>query len=327
MSDISKLEVFKIISKRYTFREIAIEKCGLGEAVLDDSQIFNCLYGLFIKKLTHNEVWTHPTKTKLGLVLFTNAGENVNTILTAHSTSFVIEGYIDGGPYDRIRRMSEKDDITTSTLVDRNKIVTDRYYLYLYLPLGSSIGMMFLERKKNQDIHTPILLFLNEVLKVKNNIKCERYVPQTLIDEFKNEGVIDSFTFTDSIVTPNLDGNAVVQQESSYDVSINIKPHTGEMCCYSMLEDALQKIGNIVVSLGNNVKSLAQFTTKKARIRRDSEGYNFLLGDDLKIRPMIEIADEIHDRENDTLKRDEAYGMVNNLLSQIREDIYPIQEK
>ena len=133
MSDISKLEVFKIISKRYTFREIAIEKCGLGEAVLDDSQIFNCLYGLFIKKLTHNEVWTHPTKTKLGLVLFTNAGENVNTILTAHSTSFVIECYIDGGPYDRIRRMSEKDDITTSTLVEIRSLRIDITFIFIYL--------------------------------------------------------------------------------------------------------------------------------------------------------------------------------------------------
>lgn len=327
MSDNSKLEVFKIISKRYTFREIAIRKCGLDEAILNDSQIFNSLYGLFIQKLTQNEVWTNPNRTKLGLVLFTNAGENVNTILTAHSDAHVIEGYVDGGPYDRIRRMAEKDDITTSTLVDRNKIVTDRYYLYLYLPLDSSVGLVFWEHKKGQDIHTPMELFLNEVLKVKNNIKVERYVPQALIEDFKNDGVIDSFTFTDSIVTPVLDGNAVERQENNYDVSINIKPRTGETYRYNMLADALNGVGQIMVSLGNSVKSLAQFRTKKARIRKDNEGYNFLVGDDLKIRPMVEIADVIHDRDNDILKRDEAYGMVNDLLNQIKDDVYPIREE
>lgn len=260
-------------------------------------------------------------------MLFSSAGENVNEVFKAHSDACVIEGFIDGGPYDRIRRMSEKDDTTTTTLLDRNKIVTDRYYLYLYLPLNSHVGLMFLERKKGQDIHTPMELFLNEILKVRNNIHVERYVPQSIIEDFKDEGIIDSFTFTDTIVSPVLDGNAVEQQESHYDVSVSIKPHAGEAFGYNMLQDALNSVGNVVVNFGNRVKSLSQFRTKKARIQRNNEGYNFSIGDDLKIRPMIEIADEIHDRDNDTLMRDQAYAMVNTLLGQIKDDIYPIQEE
>ena len=41
MADNSKLEIFKLISKRYTFREVAILKCGLDEAQVNDNQIFN----------------------------------------------------------------------------------------------------------------------------------------------------------------------------------------------------------------------------------------------------------------------------------------------
>ena len=74
MADNSKLEIFKLISKHYTFREVAILKCGLDEAQVNDNQIFNSLYGLFLQKLTQNEVWTH-NRTKLGLVLFSSAGE------------------------------------------------------------------------------------------------------------------------------------------------------------------------------------------------------------------------------------------------------------
>lgn len=326
MADNSKLEIFKLISKRYTFREVAVSNCRLDEVQVSDNQIFKSLYGLFLQKLTQNEVWTH-NRTKLGLVLFPSVCENVNEIFKAHSDACVIEGFIDGGPYDRIRRMSEKDDTTTTTLLDRNKIVTDRYYLYLYLPLNSHVGLMFLERKKGQDIHIPMELFLNEVLKVRNNIHVERYVPQSIIEDFKDEGIIDSFTFTDTIVSPVLDGNAIEQQERNYDVSVSIKPRAGEAFGYNMLQDALNSVGNVIVKFGDNFKSLSQFSSKRARIQRNNVGYNFSIGDDLKIRPMIEIADEIHDRDNDTLMRDEVYSMVNNLLGQIKDDIYPIREE
>lgn len=326
MADNSKLEIFKLISKRYTFREVAVSNCRLDEAQVNDNQIFNSLHGLFLRQLTQNKVWTH-NRTKLGLVLFSSVDEEVNEIFKAHSDACVIEGFIDGGPYDRIRRMSEKDDTTTTTLLDRNKIVTDRYYLYLYLPLNSHVGLMFLERKKGQDIHIPMELFLNEVLKVRNNIHVERYVPQSIIEDFKDEGIIDSFTFTDTIVSPVLDGNAIEQQERNYDVSVSIKPRAGEAFGYDMLQDALNSVGNVIVKFGDNFKSLSQFSSKKARIQRNNVGYNFSIGDDLKIRPMIEIADEIHDRDNDTLMRDEVYSMVNNLLGQIKDDIYPIREE
>ena len=326
MADNSKLEIFKLISRHYTLRDVAISKCGIDVEHTTDNQIFNSLYELILQKLTQHSVWTNA-RTKLGLVLYSSADENVNEIFKAHSDSCVIEGFIDGGPYDRIRRMSEKDDTTTKTVLDRNKIVTDRYYLYLYLPLDSHTGLMFLERKKGQDIHTPMELFLNEVLKVRNNIIVERYVPQSIIEEFKDEGIIDTFTFTDTIVTPVLDGNAVEQQDGSYDVSISIKPRGGEVYGYNMLDDVLNTVGNVVVRVGNEVKRLADFRTKKAKIQRENEKYNFSIGEDLKIRPMIEIADEIHDRDHDTLCRDEAYAMVNDLLEQIKGDIYPIREE
>ena len=44
MADNSKLEIFKLISKRYTFREIAILKCGLDEAQVNDIRCMGCFY-------------------------------------------------------------------------------------------------------------------------------------------------------------------------------------------------------------------------------------------------------------------------------------------
>lgn len=325
MADLSKLEVFKLNLGRTTFRNVALEKSGLDATQATNNQVFNSLYRLFLQKLTQDSVWTH-NKIKMGLVLFANDGENVNSILTSHSDSFVIEGYIDGGPYDRIRNMSEKDDTTTKVVVDRNKIVTDRYYIYLYLPLDSSVGLLFLERKKGQDIHVPIELLLKEVLKNKCKCTVDRYIPKSLIDKYRTEGVIDSFTFSDSIVSPELGDDDIEQYENDFDVSICIKPKSDEVYRYDMMEDALSYLGNVVVKVGEQMRALSQFRIKKAKIRREHDSYNFVIGDDLKIRPSIEIEENVHDRERDILFRDAAFDMVNQLLSQIKPDVYSIVE-
>lgn len=327
MPNLSKLEVFKLILGRTTFREVAISKCGLDEAQVTNNQIFNSLCELLLQKLCQNSVWTND-KTKLGLALFTNAGETVNTVLSPHSESCVIEGYIDGGPYDRIRRMAEKDNTANKTIVGRDKIVTDRYYLYLYMPLGSSIGLLFLEKKKGQDIHTPMGILLNEVLKIRNNIKVERYVPKYLIDEYRTEGIIDSITFSDSMVSPELGDDNIVQQENGYDISISIKSKSGEQQRkFDLLDDLLNCVGNIVVQVGTQFKNLSQFGNKKARIRKNQDSYNFVIGEDMKIRPSVEIEEHVHDREHDILLRAEAYRMTNDLLELIKPDVYPIQEE
>ena len=49
MADNSKLEIFKLISKRYTFREVAISKCGLDEVPENDNQILIRCMGCFYK--------------------------------------------------------------------------------------------------------------------------------------------------------------------------------------------------------------------------------------------------------------------------------------
>ena len=256
--------------------------------------------------------------------MFSNEGKVVNTILRAHSDSHIIEGFIDGGPYDRLRTMAEKNNATVTTILDRNKIVTDRYYIFLYLPLNSSVGLFFIERKKGQDIHNPMSLFLGETLRIRYKIKIERYIPKALIDNFERDGIIESFTFTDSVTSSVLDENGTMQHENRYDISLSIKPHFEGPCTYKKLKDTLNRF-NITVNIEDTVKKIGDFRTKKARIQKDKEAYNFLIKDSLSIRPTIEIPDDIHDRDHDVLKHEEAYKMALDLLDQIKDDIYLIR--
>lgn len=318
--DNSRIEVYKIICGSNTLREIAIKKKGLAEDA-SNTNAFNALFSLLLEKLTAQEIFT-TNHTKVGLTLFHSHSEQPNKILSAHSDSMVIEGYIDGGPYDRLRHMAPKSDASEFIDIDPDKVVTDRYYIYLYLPLDSTYGILLLERKKGQDIHKTIISLIKDILKTDHLIKIERYIPKSLIDHYKQEGVVDTFTFTQSITSTVPDGETLENNETEYGVSVQIKTPDG--CSYDGIGSILQNIGTFAFKMGGKIIRLADFSKKKARITDDGHGFNFEIGDDLKIRPSVEVPDDCHNTDDDTLNRDKIKLFCNNLLQQLRTEIYPI---
>ena len=238
--DNSRIEVYKIICGRKTFRQIALEKIPNINQNTDDV-VFNGIFGLFLRALTNGEIFS-ATSTKLGLALFHNNGEEPNTILSSYSDTQIIEGFIDGGPYDRLRKISERNNTTAFSTIDRNKIVTDRYYIYMHLPLGSSCGLLFLERKKGQDIHKPVEELVKQIFRTNRAIKIERYVPQSIIEEYKQNGIVDTFSFSKEITSTVPDGDNLENVEESFDVSIQIKPSEGSS--YDSVDNIMQQIGN-----------------------------------------------------------------------------------
>ena len=141
----SRLEVYKIICGNKTFREIATEKKSVAENA-SDTDVFNALFSMFLEKLNAQDIYMSD-ETQIGLTLFHAPNEQPNDILSAHSESQMIEGYVDGGPYDRLRRMAPKTNTSDFVSIDPNNVITDRFYIYMYLPLGSTYGLVFLERK------------------------------------------------------------------------------------------------------------------------------------------------------------------------------------
>lgn len=315
--DNSRIEVYKIICGNKTFRQTALEKTeGINQN--DDNAVFNSIFALFLRALTCGEIFS-TNNTKLGLTLFHSNGEEPNRILSSHSNTQIIEGFVDGGPYDRLRKISERNNTTEFTTIDRNKIVTDRYYIYMHLPLDSSCGLLFLERKKGQDIHKPIeeLIFRTD-----RAIKIERYVPQSIIDDYKQNGIVDSFSFSKEITSIVPDEDNLENVEESFNVSIQIKPSEGSS--YDSVENIMQQIGNFAMTIGNAVTRLSEFTKKKARITHDGHGYTFDVSEDMKIRPSVEVPAELHDEDNDVLYREPVKKFCDSLRQQIAEEVYPV---
>lgn len=324
MATESQLEIYRIVLGKRTFKEIVREKNNIPtEEERTDENLFTLLFQNILSKLTQNAAWTSD-RTKLGLALFSNDGEDVNRILSNHSGHFVIEGYIDGGYYDKLRTIAQTNNVATRERLGRDKMVTDRYYIYLYCPIDAKIGIMFLEKKKGLNIHTAVDLFITEVFKTpRYAVKIERFVPQSIINEYKDEGVVDSFTFTDAITTSVIDGQGIELEEKRYGVTIKITLPEDERPEFDVVQQMLQWLGNGAISLGNSVMHLSEFGKKKGSLQKEEKKYSFEVGDGLKIKPMIPIDDELQDEDNSILRRDEIKTMCDEVLAQIMEEVYP----
>lgn len=324
MATESQLEIYRIVLGKRTFKEIVREKNNIPtEEEMTDENLFTLLFQNILSKLTQNAAWTSD-RTKLGLALFSNDGEDVNRILSNHSGHFVIEGYIDGGYYDKLRTIAQTNNVATRERLGRDKMVTDRYYIYLYCPIDAKVGIMFLEKKKGLNIHTAVDLFITEVFKTpRYAVKIERFVPQSIINEYKDEGVVDSFTFTDAITTSVIDGQGIELEEKRYGVTIKITLPEDDRPEFDVVQQMLQWLGNGAISLGNSVMHLSEFGKKKGSLQKEEKKYSFEVGDDLKIKPMIPIDDELQDEDNSILRRNEIKTMCDEVLAQIMEEVYP----
>lgn len=322
MATESQLEIYRIVLGKRTFREVLCKKNNIIDDEITDENLFLQLFQNILAKLTQNAAWKSD-KTKLGLALLSNEGEDVNTILSSHSEHCVIEGYIDGGSYDKLRTIAQTDNVIDRIRLGRDKMVTDRYYIYLHCPLNSTIGLMFLEKKKGLNIHTTVGYFVVEVFKIpRNAVRIERFVPQSIINEYKNEGVVDSFTFTDTITTSTIDEQGILLTEKKYGVTIKITLPDDERQEFDVVQQILYRLGNNAIKLGNKMVNLSDFEKKKGSLKKDEKRYNFEIGDDLKIKPIIPIDDELQDEDNSILRRNDIKEMCDNVLEQIKDEIY-----
>ena len=92
-----------------------------------------------------------------------------------------------------IRKLSNLSK-TKSQNIKKDDIITDRYYIYMYFPLHSNVGVVFLQSKSNANIRTAIKKFLPEICKTDINKGCkvETYIPTFLKEEFKEGAIVQS---------------------------------------------------------------------------------------------------------------------------------------
>lgn len=294
-----------------------------------NSGLFNLLYKAILEQIA-KEIWRHP-ESKIGLTLFKKRGEKENKILTSHSSEFVIEGYIDGGPYDMIRKLSNLSK-TKSQNIKKDDIITDRYYIYMYFPLHSNVGVVFLQSKSNANIRTAIKKFLPEICKTDINKGCkvETYIPTFLKEEFKEGAIVQSLTYSQQFVTEVDTSDGITNHEEAYNVIIQIQPQNQTVELGS-INSLLDKVGNMAIKVGQRIKPLSEFEKKKGALRNEDmkKTSPFSLDDDEKVRPVIMLDDieTLGIDEDGNFCRADLKTYCDGLLQQIYSDIYPISNE
>ena len=91
----SKLDVYRIVlgNRAGKFKNVICKKFGITEDSPANNRVFNVFYKKLLEQLG-GHVFCIDAK-KMGLTIFKERGQRINNVITAHSDSCVIEGYID----------------------------------------------------------------------------------------------------------------------------------------------------------------------------------------------------------------------------------------
>lgn len=323
------LEIYKIIlSRDVTFLEFVNKKWSAAdENELDESAAFTCLYENFLKILMGNGVWESTQHKKKGLAVMT-VDPNVspqNDVLVKHGNEYVIEGYIDGGRYDVKRKMATYTDIREPKEVPKDKIITDSYYVYMYIRMNSNKGILMVESKKGISMSGVITELVSKMFGKRPLCSCrtEMFLPKELRKRFMEDSVLTSVTCSDSMVS-SVKRNGV-DEEERFKITIKVEPVNKPMLNNrSEIVNSILKLG---VKIGNSVTPLCNFSRKRGEMRNagqnSSKSFELSAPD---VVPKYPLPDDMFDDDNSVLYRNRIKAKCDELLPSVQSETYYVQQ-
>lgn len=327
----SSIEIYKItLSRDYTFTRLVNEKWkNADEPNLDDTTAFSRLYEKLLSELIGNGVWQSSKSVKKGLaVMNTNPNQGqgnggINEILKGHSDSNVIEGFIDAGIFNVKRKVANYNDTTTKEELPRVKIVTDSFYFYLYVKMNSNKAILMVEAKKGVFMSSVFTEFVTTLFRIQNVCRCvsEGFMPKSLRDAYKNNSVLKSVTCSSEMSSPvSMNGQTVDEQ---FKITVKVEP----VSSHSMQNRAsvISSIMNMAVNVNGVTRILDVFGNKKGEMQNQDQKTTrtFELADP-DVIPKLILPDDMYDDENSCLIREQIYARCNELLPNVKLEIYPV---
>lgn len=326
-----QLEIYKIVLRGTpgdNFGKLITDKYGKAKSKRIED-VFLKIFRTLIENIDM-KVWKSTSSLPALTILKRQKKQDVKQIISPNSETFVIEGYIDGGHYDMMRQLTEMSDTSKTTAITKDKMVSDRYYVYLHINPTQNLGILMVERKGQLSISSSFVKFLEQYFKVANNRKCKivRYIPKYLIDEFKQGAIVESITCSDQFVKQILDADNVVIRDAHYDVTIKITPKDDDdrKSDKTHLLSQIQSMAFSIMGIQRNNRSIANFSNKKGHLKQpDGKSLPFELDDEDAIRPIIAIPDDYISENHDTLHHDLIKPFCNDVLNKIRNEIYAVE--
>jgi len=322
----NKLDIYTInLNKRVgTFKDCMSKKCRLTEGKPFDSKIFNSFYKMFLN-MFGKEVYCIKDK-KIGITILREGKQKKKEIMTAYSNHYIIEGLISGGPYDTIRRLIKLSDTSKRKLINRNQVVSDTYYMYLYLPLDKRIGILMIQSKENSSIRRIVKPFFEGLFKIdgKKSCRLNPFFPNWLIEEFLNGANLHSISFEAENVSSVLSNEDTVVNTETYDIKITLVPK-GQTTAVNDSKNLIEWIiSNGALKLGNAIKSLSSFSKIKGVMKNEEQKKSlpFVIDEEDNIHPVIKLDDYLKADDNGEFEREDLKKFCDGLLDKIKLEIY-----
>lgn len=301
-----RLTVVQIILKHqtesdFTFKNAVCEQYNI-ESTTDDSKVFDTYAKNFYKTLDKDEFIVPDKgkrkgisvkKSRAGLVKHDDkirlTPEEVATKLVTHASENILEGIVIGGIYGRPRNARQLRNKNNQKAVNRDDVITDDYYVMIYLPMDYNVGFLLLQYYPDITIKDEITKFIRKTLRrkgAKYDIAFSYYCSKEMNEQFSSNSILDHLTLTN----PFINGDAVNDNEDVENKPVNdiilkveVASPSNKPIPYSQISGFIRKIANIVL----NNKAAKDYQMQTATIKNQVTGLTttFDIDGELKIRP------------------------------------------
>lgn len=308
-------------TNRWLFRNIIGEA---NENTLDDSFIITELFRRFIADLDRPEMFSDDMSKKCMTANQPNIDDDdVSPNITFLSEQFIIKGRVEGGNYGRKRNKTSTVNKANKSGVDIADAITDDFYFLMYLPPYSNKSVLMVQSYTDDTIDAVMKKFWQNffsfnVMYQKPVIR--RFVPKAIIDDFKEDVTVSSFSFATEVPGDTLLAETRNVREQKFKITISITP-TEDDLTVGEFEEAVEPLQRNFFGALN----LSHFKKRKGRLRnrQTAKVSQFDLGTEFDVKPQIlfsKFIDIKHD--NSDFDRIDTYCM--RLLEEIKPEIYPV---
>lgn len=306
-------------TNRNLFRHIIGE---VTDDQLDDDYILTELFRSFINALDTPEMFSDKDTQKCMTAHQRNlADDAVDANLHISSEQMIFQGKVEGGKYGRRRNRTSTLDKTNRSEVGEDDAITDDFYFLLYLPPAEDKILLMLQSYSDDSIDSVMLKFLKNFFSVPDfyyKPKIHRYVPPSIIEDFKERTTVSSLEYTTTVAGETLLDETRIDTERNFIVTVKIKPIDGDLT----MQQFEKTVSSFNKTIFTKTKNLSEFFKKRGTLRDNSTNKEtpFELDSNFEIQPVILLRKYIvfpNDEMDFTLVRDYCFGLLDELKQQI----------
>ncbi|MDB5251677.1 MAG: hypothetical protein JWP27_846 [Flaviaesturariibacter sp.] len=276
-------------SNRWLFRCL-IQKAN--SVALEDSFIYMEAFRKLLKKLDQQQMYADTTSKKCMTAHQPNLIDpSVEPNIKPYPSSNIIAGRVEGGSFGRKRNKTSTLNKTNRSAIAKDDAITDDFYFLLYTPLDSIKSILLLQSYSDDSIDAVMKKFFKEFFVCSGQFAkpgIERFVPEVIINDFKDGAVISNFTFSSEVPSETLLDEPVLQSKLPFKVTVKIEASSNGLTYdeFKAANDSIQRI-----PFARRL-TLGIFSSKKGSLKDKRTGKTtpFDISDNFEIQPTIQLS-------------------------------------